>query len=401
MLFQGTSSCSAADLANLGNSSSSATGEVTTRDYTLFHGLSPAGEEFPVLDLLGDIVQNPIFPADRLEREKQRAMIEIRSASERPAKRVRDLLHRYCWPSDPIGNPVEGNASWLEAHTRESLICFFHRHYTPNRMIVAAAGAIDHDDFVAHAREVFCRMIGESSPAPGPPPRFRTNLTLENAPAANCYFAIGIEAPPYAFPSRPALEIFAEILGGGAGSRLSRHVRDDRSLAQEIGARYCAYRDAGMLLLEGVAVPENHAEATEAVLSLVTGLATWQEPVSAEELEGAKRHLRARCLAEAGSPEQRVTSLAKDALYFGQPVSVGQYLATIESVERSAMRRLARTLVLESVLRVSVAAVGPNQDRRQTGRLEDLVYGFQLNKLASSVGQMNSALQPEPSVRLD
>ncbi|MDH4318807.1 MAG: insulinase family protein, partial [Desulfobulbaceae bacterium] len=166
MMFQGTSSRNATEIAKLMGAAGDNMGAFTTRDYTCYYA-TVLDDYFPyAIDLMGDIFLNSIFPAESLASEKDAILNEIRGELDSPEHRVHSLLKATVWPEHSLGRSITGTPESVRRLTREDLIYFTHEHYGPDRLIISAAGHLEHNDIVAQVRDGFWRLSGESLAAP-------------------------------------------------------------------------------------------------------------------------------------------------------------------------------------------------------------------------------------------
>ena len=235
-VFCGTSSRNATQIARLMDEAGGHLGAFTARDFTCYSATVLDDYFTYALDLLGDILLNSVFPPESLEREKTAILREIESAGDMPSERVHDLLKSFAWCDHPLGRSIAGQPDTIKLITREDVIYYVHENYSPDRIIVAAAGNINHEDFVAQVRDAFWRMMGKSMPAAKASPVFHQGVVLENMPVSQVYFSLGIRAYPYADPGRYGMHILNNILGGGISSRLFRRVRESRGLVYHISS---------------------------------------------------------------------------------------------------------------------------------------------------------------------
>jgi predicted Zn-dependent peptidase len=359
--FQGTSSRDAMQIARQADSFGQV-GGFTTRDYTCYFAATLDDYQFHALDLLGDVLLNSTFPDDCLSHEKQAILSEIERGADMPEQHVHDLAKRRAWPRSALGRPIAGDAATLVWHTREDLIYFFHRHYTADRMIVAAAGHLDHDDFVAQTRDAFWRLIGRSAPSPRETPEFHPGVTIESTNSAQAYFCLTIPAPPYAAPDRYVTHVLNRILGGGISSRLSRKLREEAGLVYAVQSEYHAYRDAGMISVEGSTGAQHIAEAIAIVLATLGNLLSGQEPVDAEELWRAKTHMRVQHLTSSEDVHTRMCRLATQELYFESHLDTHRILAHIDAVELGHLTAFTRDYLSRQLSLAHLAIVGPIDD---------------------------------------
>jgi len=373
LVFQGTGSRNAQQIASLMDLSGGQFGGFTTRDYTCYHATVLDEHRTYALDLLGDLLLNSIFAPGCLEREKEAILHEIALGRDTPQQRVQDLLKALAWPGHPLGRDIAGLPETVRNISREDLIYFFHEHYTPDRLIVAAAGNLEHDDVTAQVRDAFWRMLGQGDPTRHPAPEQRGGVGLEAAGVSQAYFAVGVPALPYAHPDRYALYIFNQVLGGGISSRLYRRLREERGLVYHVDSDYHAYRDAGMLVVSGSTAPEQLTQVLGMVLLELWRAALGQDSVDDEELWRAKTQVRRQHLLAAECTATRMSRLATQELYFGAPLPAAAILDQIEAVDRAALRRLGNNHLADALARTAIAVVAPEAPQLYTAEfLEEL-----------------------------
>jgi predicted Zn-dependent peptidase len=359
MIFQGTSNRNARQIAELMDLAGGQIGGFTTRDYTGYfaHVLDEHGPY--ALDLLGDLFLNPIIPPERLQREQEAILREIASGHDSPSTRAHELLKSTAWRGHPLGRPIAGTPEDVRALTREDVIYFFHANYLPDRMVIAAAGNVEHEDFVAQARDGFWRLLGQSGRCPRHPPLHQAGVALAHAPLSQAYFAIGMPACTYAHPSRYAMHVFNSLLGGGISSRLYRRLREERGLVYDIGSEYQAYRDAGMLVIEGCTAPEHLCDVILLVLLEVGLLVTGMNPANEEEVWKAKTQVRRQHLLAGESASNRMSWLATQEMYFDMHVPAEEVLARIEEIDGPLLHTFMNDYLSPALSQTTIAVVGP------------------------------------------
>jgi predicted Zn-dependent peptidase len=377
-VFCGTSSRNATQIARLMDEAGGHLGAFTARDFTCYSATVLDDYFTYALDLLGDILLNSIFPSESLEREKTAILREIESAGDMPSKRVHDLLKGFAWSDQPLGRSIAGRPDTIKLMTREDVIYYVHEHYSPNRIIVAAAGNVDHEDFAAQVRDAFWRMMGKSLPPTKASVVFRPGVVFENMPVSQVYFSLGIRACPYADPGRYGMHVLNNILGGGISSRLFRRVRESRGLVYHISSEYHAYREGGMLVVEGCAAPDNILQVLELVLNELWKLISAKEPVDEEELWKAKMHIRGQHLISGENTNTRMTRLASQELYFGRHIPDEDILAQIDEIQTQKLQSLASDILHDGFCQTAVAVVGPKDpDHYQFSSINNLFEHYQ------------------------
>jgi predicted Zn-dependent peptidase len=379
-VFCGTSSRNATQIARLMDEAGGHLGAFTARDFTCYSATVLDDYFTYALDLLGDILLNSIFPSESLEREKTAILREIESAGDMPSKRVHDLLKGFAWSDHPLGRSIAGRPDTIKLMTREDVIYYVHEHYLPNRIIVAAAGNVDHEDFVAQVRDAFWRMMGKSLPVAKASAVFRPGVVFENMPVSQVYFSLGIRACPYADPGRYGMHVLNNILGGGISSRLFRRVRESRGLVYHISSEYHAYREGGMLVVEGCAAPDNILQVLELVLNELWKLISAKESVDEEELWKAKMHIRGQHLISGENTNTRMNRLASQELYFGRHIPDEDILAQIDEIQTQKLQSLANDILHDGFSQTAVAVVGPEDpDHYQISSINNLFEHYQYN----------------------
>ncbi|HEV3162906.1 MAG TPA: pitrilysin family protein [Isosphaeraceae bacterium] len=386
-LFQGTSSRDALQIARLMDSAGGQMGAFTTRDYTCYHATVLDDYRTYVLDLFGDLLLNSTFPAPKLEREKQSILREIDAYRDAPQSRLDAILKAVAWPLHPLGRPIAGLPETVSALTREDVIYFIHENYLPNRIIIAAAGNVEHADFVAHVRDAFWRLLGQSSPAAAMSTQIRPAVACEHAPVNQAYFALGIPAHCFTHADRYRLHVLNTLLGGGISSRLFRKIREQHGLVYDIGSEYQAFRDNGMLVVEGSTSPEHLMPVLELTLNVLWDLATGEEPADDDELWKAKMQLRGHHSIAGESTHTRMSRLAVQELYFGCHLGSDEVLAQIEAVNREDLNRLAGCWLHEALECATIAVVGPEAPQHYGKELIERLLANYLRAPALTLGE--------------
>ncbi|MBL8179406.1 MAG: insulinase family protein, partial [Bryobacterales bacterium] len=373
MLFQGTSLRDSMQIARHIDYAGGRVGGFTTRDYTCFHASVLGDYCYHALDLLGDMLLNFTLPQESVEREKQSILSEIREQQDIPPHYLDAQVKREAWAGHSLAWPVTGTEESVRGFTREDIIYFLHRNYTPDRIIVAAAGDLNHDDFVAQVHDAFWRFLGEGCNQEDGAAGFEPGFAMVELPCAQSYFHVGFPAPAYEAENRYAMHVLSWILGGGLSSRLFRRLREEKGWVYQVDTDYQAYRGAGMLSLEGSTTPELLLDVIPVALQCISDVAGWKAPVTAEELDRAKTAIRAQFLIASEDVHTRMCRAATQQLYFGRTIPVEEIAAGIGAVSLPEMKSLARWMGHEAVPRANVAVGGPLPGEKDFALLRDTV----------------------------
>ena len=389
VMFQGTSNRDAMEIARVIDVAGGQMGGFTTRDYTCYMATVLDDYRTYALGLLGDMLLNSIFPPENLEREKQAILREIATSRDLPNERAHALLKATAWSGHPLGRPISGRPETVKPLTREDVIYFVHEQYLPERMIIAAAGNVEHDDFVSQARDAFWRMLGQYDPAltflpfwrrvKGDRPIFKSGIALEHMPVSQVYFSLGLRAHPYAHPDRYALHVISSLLGGGISSRLFRRIREERGLVYDINSEYHAYADDGLLLVEGSTAPEYIMQVLGLTLNELWKLLTGEDPIDEEELLKATMHIRGQHMIASENTNTRMSRLATQELYFGRYIPGEEVLKKIEAVDTRLLERIGNEALTGMPEQMTIAVIGPETpEHYNTTAIEEIVMGFQV-----------------------
>ena len=354
-------------------------GAFTARDYTCFNANVLDEYLTYATELFGDMLLNSDFPDENIEREKQAVLREIGLTRDTPTERVHQQLKQLMWPSQALGRAVHGNSESVERLTANDVRSFVRQHYTPDRIIIAAAGNVEHDALVDQIRDGFWRLTGTRPARKTTRSRFRSGVTLDASPVSQAYFAIGLEAPAYCAADRYQLFLLNSVLGGGMSSRLFRKLREERGLVYGISSELHAYRDAGAWVIEGSSAPEHLRTVVALAILELHQLATFETAIDEEELWTAKMQVRGQHLLAADNAHTRMSRLATQELYFGRQIPEAEILAEIETVTIADLQQTCRKQLLPAVDQLALSVVGPEASECYSQEtLENLLGEFAL-----------------------
>lgn len=377
--FQGTSNRDAVAISRLMDVAGGRMGAFTGRDYTCFYA-NVLSDYCPyALDLLGDILLNSTFPQDNLEREQQAILHEIDNACDNPYDRIHTQLKSQIWPRASLGRCILGPRECVQRFTREDVIYFAHNQYLPDRIIIAATGNLNHNHFVAQTQDAFWRMLGTSLPRDPERCEPQRGVVVDHASVSQAYFALGIPTGSYTDENRYTLHLLNCLLGGGMSSRLFSSLREERGLVYHIQSELHAYRDAGLLVIEGSTTPEKLLQVLSLIVLELYQLASFDKPIDAEELWKAKMQIRGQHLLASECLHTRMSRLLTQELYFGRRIPDQSILDAIESVDFHDLKDFSANQLYPSLSNMGVAVNGPaSLPSSLQGEIEELLHQFQL-----------------------
>jgi predicted Zn-dependent peptidase len=286
---------------------------------------------------------NSILPEEALDRQRSVILNEI-AGDDDPLEQANDLLKQTLWPDHPLGYPIAGSESAIQQATRETLLDFMGRHYRAGQLVLAAAGNVEHNTFVAQARDSFWSMENGEAPAV-PLPLPKTNLGTVIAKPRDLqqvYWALAWPAPAYTDPGRYAWHVLAALYGGGMTSRLYRRLREDLGIVYHASAQYHAYGNAGALVVEGVTSPSTLVPALANTLIELFKMSS--ESINPDDFHRATQSLISQHLISGDSAYVRMSRLALQELYFKRIVTGEKVIAGLRLQSPEAIQRIARDL---------------------------------------------------------
>ena len=323
------------------------------------------------LDVLSDILANPSFDADELEREKGVIAQEIGAAQDTPDDIVFEYLNELSFPDQPIGRSLLGTPKTLQAFNPAMLRDYLQRHYRAPNMVVAAAGAVDHDAVVADVERRFAAFAGDA-PAESAKASFGQGGTkVVRRDLEQAHLTIALEGVAQTDPSLYSLQMFTNILGGGMSSRLFQEVREKRGLCYAIYAFHAPYRDTGFFGLYTGTDPEDADEMMDVIVDEMNATADTLTPV---EVARSKAQMKAGLLMAMESCSSRAEQLARHIMAYGRPLTTDEVLAKIDAVSVESVRDAGKTLLARS--RPAVVALGGGRGLKSAvARAETLTQG--------------------------
>ena len=324
----------------------------TSREYTAFYAKVLKEDVALAVDIIADILQEPTLDADELGRERTVIMQEIMQAQDTPDDIIFDRFQETAFPGQPLGRPVLGAPDTIEAMSRDSLSGFMRRHYGAARMILAAAGRVDHEAVVAMAERAFDRLPPEM-PTEREAARYRGGDFREERDLEQVHLVLGFEGVGYRDPDFYALSVLSTLLGGGMSSRLFQEIREKRGLVYSIYTFPSSYSDSGVF---GIYAGTGEDEVGELVPLVCDELVKVRDTIAETEMERARAQLKAGLLMSLESTSSRCEQLARQLMVFGRPLPTAESVGRIEAVDLASVQAAARRLFSSPP---TMATIGP------------------------------------------
>lgn len=361
MAFKGTARRSARLIAEEIEAVGGQLNAYTSRETTAFYA-RVLGEDLELaLDLLADILQNSTFDAEELVREKAVVLQEIGLAEDTPDDIVFDHLQERAYPDQALGRPILGRDETVSGFERDALQQFVDRHYGAERMMLVAAGAVDHERLLGLAEEKLGGLAPGSSGV-HQAARYGGGDIRVDRQLEQVHLVLGLPAVSLLDPDYVTAGLLSSVLGGGMSSRLFQEIREKRGLVYSVYSFVSHYEDSGLLTLYA---GTGEAEAAETLEVMGDQLLALAERVEEEELRRAKAQARAAILMSRESSFARAEALANHYLVHREALDLQDLLAKLEAVTTEDIEALmARLLSNPPTLAVMGPASGlPTYDR--------------------------------------
>jgi predicted Zn-dependent peptidase len=331
----------------------------TDREMTGYWCRVPSTSWADGMDVLTDMVKDPLFREDDISREKHVVYEEIRASHDDPGSRADTLLDDMLWPDQAFGRDIAGSEESVGAVSREAMLEYMSTQYVPTNTVVTVAGGVTHAEVVDAVERMMGGWPGRDSISWYPvEDRLAGPLVnIEHRPTEQGHLAMGLHGLSSRDDDRYALRLMCTTLGEGMSSRLFTEVREKRGLAYAIGAGTSAYADAGALGIYGGVDPERAAEAVKVIADELVKL--W-EGVSPEELEKAKRLTKGRTMLRMEESRAVAMSIGAQELIKGEIEGIDEMLAAMDAVTLDDIRDVAKRVIRSD--KTALSLVGPFDD---------------------------------------
>ncbi len=353
MAFKGTTRRTARQIAEEIEAVGGDLNAATSVESTAYYARVLAADVPLALDVLADILSDPAFDPEELQREQNVIVQEIGAAEDAPDDLIFDKLQETAFPGQPVGRSILGTRETVRSFDRRRLAAYLARTYRAPDLVIGAAGAIDHHAIVAEAEQRFASFSGPAAPIPQPA-RFVGGSSIEARELEQVHVALAMHGVPQRDPSLFSVQVFTSVLGGGMSSRLFQEVREIRGLCYAIYAFHAPYSDTGMF---GLYAGTDAADLPELMRVVVGEITNASETITEAEIARAKAQMKAGLLMALESSSARTEQLARQIFAWGRPIPLDELVARIEAVTVESARAAGRALIARG--RLAVAALGP------------------------------------------
>jgi predicted Zn-dependent peptidase len=365
MAFKGTGRRSALQIAEEIEDVGGYINAYTSREVTAYYARVLEADTALAVDVLADILRNPLFEEREIETERHVILQEIGQAHDTPDDVIFDWLQEKAYPDQALGRTILGECDRVQRFGRADLTAFVQEHYGPDQLILSAAGAVDHDALVAQAEALFGDMV--SRPAQeADVARFHGGEARRVKDLEQAHMALAFEAPGYRDPGFYAAQIYSIALGGGMSSRLFQEIREKRGLCYTIFAQNGAYADTG---LTTIYAGTSGAEMAELAHLTVDEMKRAAEDMTEAEIERARAQMKAGLLMGLEGSSSRAERMARMVQIWGEVPPIEKTVARIDAVTREDVLAFARDQA--ATAGAALALYGPVENAPSLAELQE------------------------------
>jgi predicted Zn-dependent peptidase len=357
LLFKGSSRYSAQEIAEIFDELGGELNAATSRETTVIYARVPDVRLETALDVMADMVYRPTF--SDVDSEREVVLEEIAMVEDTPHDLVHDIAAEAVFGRHPLGRPVIGRAEVISSVSRRSLSAYHGRAYTGERVVLAAAGNVRHEQLVELLEE---RRKGAGANASLPPRKpvrriLEPGLLFQRKDTEQYHVCLSAPGIRRVDERRFAASILDAIVGGSASSRLFQEIREKRGMAYSVYSYASQYSDSGQVGLYVGTREENLAACLDIAVLELADLAAGN--VRPEELSRAKENLKGRLLLSLESTSNRMTRLGKATITDTPLLTIEEIVRRLEAVESAEVSELAGELLAPE--RLSAAGIGPDE----------------------------------------
>jgi len=364
LLFKGTPTRDALEIAAVMDAVGGEMNAFTAKEYTCYYARVLDEDLALAVDVVSEMVTSALLTSEDVESERGVILEEIAMHDDEPADVVHDTFAAALFGGEtPLGRPVIGSVESIESLSRTSIAGYYRRRYTPDNMVIAASGGLDHARLLRLVRKAFGPLLtGDAAPAPlrpaGRTPASRSSVIVQERATEQANVVLGTTALGRDDPRRFALGVLNGALGGGMSSRLFQEIREKRGLAYSVYSYASSHADTGLFGVYAGCAPGRVEEVLD--LCRVEFARVAGEGITAEELRRSKGQMRGSLVLGLEDTGSRMSRLGKGELVHGELMSVNDVLShidavTLEDVHAVALDVLARPL--------SLGVLGPFGDK--------------------------------------
>jgi predicted Zn-dependent peptidase len=353
MVFKGTKTRSAEDIARQIDSIGGNMDAFTAKECICFN-VKVLDEHLPIaMDVLTDLVLNPVFAVEDIQRERGVILEEIKMDEDNPDYLVHEIFAQNFWKDHPLGKPILGTKETVKRFERDRVLSAYERHIKPGNLIVAAAGNLNHQEFARLVAKRFELLPTGSNGFHDIPPKVVSRIIMRNKKSLEqVQICVGVPSHPAGDDRRYAAYLLNTLLGGGMSSRLFQNIRERQGLAYAIFSDLNPYRDTGCLSIYAGTSRQSAEKVVESVVKEFRDLK--DKKITQEELRRVKDQLKGSLMLSLESSTARMSNLARQEMYYDRFFGLDEIIHRVEEVTAEDLQQLSREYFQPEKIAVTV-----------------------------------------------
>lgn len=342
LLFKGTTSRSAKDIAEIVDEVGGQLNAFTAKEYTCYYIKVVDSHIELAMDILSDMLINSRFDPEDIAREREVVLEEVKMYEDSPDELVHDIHLDRNWAGHALGRNILGTVDSINSFDRTLVLDYYRDFYTPDNMVVAAAGNLSHEALVELTNRFFSKLTSKKAAVHHQVPVLTPTRIFQPKETEQVNLCLGTTSVAQNAPEIYPVHILNNILGGGISSRLFQAIREERGLAYSVYSYQTNYSDAGLLTVYAGTRPTNAEQVIQLILAGISQLK--REGISEKELTRAKEQIKGSMLLGLESSSSRMSRIGKMEITLGKYISLDEVVAKIEQVTISDIKEMAERL---------------------------------------------------------
>ncbi len=353
MVFKGTRTRTALDIARQMDSIGGNMDAFTGKETICFNA-KVLDEHLPIaIDVLSDIVLNPIFESKDITREKGVILEEIKMDEDNPDYLVHEIFTQNFWKDHPLGKPILGTKETVRKFDQDVVLGFYSKQFNPGNMVISAAGSLNHDEFVRLVTQKFEHLKPTQNGFHVVPPKVIAKIVTRNKKSLEqVQICLGVPSPHISHEKRYVSYILSTLLGGGMSSRLFQKIREEQGLVYSIYSDLNPYRDTGCMLVYAGTSSETAADVVRSIVAEFRQLKS--DRITDDELRRVKDQLKGSLMLSLESSSARMSNLARQEMYFDRFFDLDEIIDRVEAVTAEQLRDMATEMFTSESIAVTV-----------------------------------------------
>jgi predicted Zn-dependent peptidase len=331
----------------------------TDREVTLYYAKVPHTAALETIDILCDMVRDPVMDADELEKERHVILEELAGVEDSPSELAGILIDETLWPGQPLGRNIGGTPATVKALPREAVVRYMRAQYVPSNMVLVAAGNVSHFEVVGAAQ----RWLGDMpAVAPGAwfpltPRNGAPRIAIKEKATEQAHICVAFPAVAASHPDRYAVDLLSALLGEGMSSRLFLELREERALVYDVHTYPSEFRDTGSFTIYAGCDPDQARTTVEVALAEVERML---RDLPDAELAKGKEMVKGRIQLRMEDTRSVAGWVGSQELLLDEVLTVDEVVARVDAVTMDDVLRAGRTYLDPAA--AALAAVGPFED---------------------------------------